>query len=254
VHPILLHWGDAVVTTYSLLVGLAFLTGLGFALAGTRKLAIPRDRVVGWSLGCFLWGLIGARLLFLIVQWPLFLSGRFHPWALWEGGVVFYGGLIGALAYLAWALRRETTSRRLEILEALAPAIAFAHAVGRLGCFFNGCCHGSRCDLPWGVTFTDPRSGAEVLGVPLHPTPLYESLGLGLLGGLLLYNARQGRFGSNARLYLVGYGSLRFLLEFTRGDSLRGSVGPLSTSQVLSLAVICLGLILGRVATKKEPL
>lgn len=251
-HPILLHWGDAIVTTYSFLLGLAFMVGLLLALHETRPLHIPRDRVVGWALGAFVGGLVGARLLFVLVQWRLFQSGRFHLNALWEGGVVYYGGLAGALVFLVASLRKE--ARRLEILGALAPGLAFAHAVGRLGCFFNGCCHGARCALPWAVTFTDPHSAAELLGSPVHPSQLYESFGLALLGVFLLKNARRRGSASNVSVYLLGYGVLRFAVEFTRGDNLRGEIGPLSTSQAISLAVIVLGLILWRVKARTDPL
>jgi len=251
-HPILLHWGEAIVTTYSFLMGLAFLTGLGVAVHTTRALGLPLDRVVGWVLGTFLSGLVGARLLFMAVQWRLFQSGRFHWASIWEGGIVFYGGLLGGLGFLIWVLRGETDKKR--ILEALAPALTLGHAVGRLGCYFNGCCHGVRCDLPWAVMYTDPHSAADLRGVPVHPTPLYESLGLVILGGLLLRNLRHARWGSNVRLYLVGYGILRFSLEFTRGDTLRGEWGPVSTSQLISIGVVAAGLILGRREAKTDPL
>ncbi len=243
--PVVFEWGDAVLTTYALLMSVAFFVGLFVALAQAKRLGgLPAELVVGKSIGAFLWGLAGARLLFVLTQWPRFAKGQWGLWEIASGGVVFFGGFLGAVAYLGWSLRHRPTQRR-RLFAAFAPALAFAHAVGRLGCFANGCCHGDHCAWPWAVTISDPRSVATLQGVPLHPTPLYEAVFLVFLGIYLWRrNARPERAASSVRIYLVAYGLARFAFEFTRGDSLRGEALGLSTSQWISIGLVLTGLAL----------
>ena len=245
--PILLRFGDQVVFTYPIILSFAFFTGLGLWLRETHRMhpALASDKLVNAALLAFFGGLAGARVLFILVQWPRYASGRLHVWALWEGGLVFLGGLIAAIGILWFRLPRLGFATRREGFESLAAPVAFAHAVGRLACFANGCCHGSTCPYPWGVTYTDPYSAARPLGTPLHPTQLYEAGALVALGTLLLWNGRrpERRF-SNVALYLGIYGVFRFGNEFFRGDLLRGEAGGLSTSQWISLALVATAVFL----------
>jgi phosphatidylglycerol:prolipoprotein diacylglycerol transferase len=126
------------------------------------------------------------------------------------------------------------------------------HAIGRLGCFLAGCCYGSHCELPWAVTYTDPLAAARAgtpLNEPLHPVQLYEmGSELALAGFLSWWLLRKSRFtGQVSCFYLIGYAVLRFLYEFLRTDH-RGTVGPVSTSQAIALAVVAVAtplLVLG---------
>ena len=244
--PVLFRWGDAALFTYPVIFSLAFFVGLFVWIRETRPLGIPAEKIVNLSLGVFFSGLLGARLLFLLTQWESFLDGSRSWIALWEGGLVFLGGFIAAVGFLYWALPRARIPRRVAF-ETLTPAVAWAHAVGRWACFANGCCHGSVCPFPWAVTYTNPLSAARPLGTPLHPSQLYESAGLIVLGWLTHANNQKNpterRF-SSVSIYLAGYGILRFFVEFSRGDSLRGSWMNLSTSQWISLALIFAAVLL----------
>ena len=251
-HPILLRWGEAVVSTYAFLLSFAFFVAL-FTLFALTKGRIERDRVVNLSIGTFLSGLLGARLLHIAVHFDRFWNDPNRVFALLEGGVVYYGGFLGGAAFVLWRLRSWTRDARLTVIAAAFPALAWAQSVGRLGCFFNGCCFGRRCEFPWGVTFSDPHSVAEPLGVPLHPTQLYEAVATLFLGaGLFWFVRRAQRRGvaparsarSSAVGYLFGYGVLRFLIEFTRGDLERGSAWGLSTSQWISIGLIGTAVVL----------
>ena len=134
-----------------------------------------------------------------------------------------------------------------KVADITAPAIAIAHAFGRVGCFAAGCCYGIPTDAPWGVTFTNSYSGTLVgvpLNIPLHPTQLYSALGNLAIFGVLLWLYRRKRFdGQVFWSYTVLYGIFRFAVEFWRGDP-RGTMfsGMLSTSQFVAILMVTVGL------------
>jgi phosphatidylglycerol:prolipoprotein diacylglycerol transferase len=158
-----------------------------------------------------------------------------------QSGFAFYGGLLG-FALFAILFARGSRLSVLEIFDRASPSLAMAHAVGRVGCFLEGCCYGTHCDLPWAVTY-DAAQG------PLHPVQLYESIFLATLGFFLWKNERlrlqmkQARPSSTA-LYLIIYAPLRFALEFFRGDETRGAWEGLSSSQWISIPLFAAGVVL----------
>jgi phosphatidylglycerol:prolipoprotein diacylglycerol transferase len=123
-----------------------------------------------------------------------------------------------------------------------APGIALGHVLGRLGCLLAGCCYGRPTDAPWAITFTNPLASANVgtpLGIPLHPTQVYDAGAELLILALLLATERRGRpfAGRTFWLYMLLYGLSRFVIEFYRGDD-RGILMGVSTSQAVSLLVV----------------
>ena len=155
---------------------------------------------------------------------------------------MFYGGLIAAVVVALLYLRRH----RLPLwttTDVFAPGIALGHVVGRLGCLMAGCCFGRPTSVPWAITFRDPAALANVgtpLGVPLHPTQLYEAGAEALILVFLLAFERRGRPfpGRTFWSYMLLYGVSRFVIEFYRGDS-RGMVfDVLSTSQFVSVILV----------------
>lgn len=166
-----------------------------------------------------------------------------------NGGIVFYGGLIGGVlgGLLGCAIAKASF---VDFLYAILPTVPLGHAVGRIGCFCAGCCYGCETTLPIGVVYTNPIGGAPT-GVPLLPVQLIEALlNLILFAALMLYEKKY--YGKHPRLYLaciygIGYAIIRFVLEFMRYDSIRGFAMGLSTSQWISILilVVCLGCMLG---------
>jgi phosphatidylglycerol:prolipoprotein diacylglycerol transferase len=132
----------------------------------------------------------------------------------------------------------------------MAPGIALGHVVGRLGCLMAGCCYGRPTDVSWAITFTDPLAATNVgtpLGIPLHPTQLYDAGAELIILGLLLFTERKGRpfAGRTFWTYLLLYGVSRFIIEFYRGDANRGTVlAGLSTSQFVSLLLVPASLLM----------
>jgi phosphatidylglycerol:prolipoprotein diacylglycerol transferase len=150
---------------------------------------------------------------------------------------VFYGGLIGAIA-AAVVLIRKKGIPFWTLVDAAAPCVALGQAIGRLGCFSAGCCWGREAHVPWAVTFTNPIAERNVgvpLGIPLHPTQLYESVGTAILCVLLIKLERRRFPGETFARYLLGYAVLRGTIEIFRGDP-RGTVlSTVSTSQFIAV-------------------
>lgn len=242
-HPVLLHTHNFVLWTYDVFFAAAFFVGLGTWVLEGKHFEIPPEKIIKPALSALFFGWLGARGLFLLTQWSMNMGvGSFSIWNLFQGGIVFLGGLVLASFVLWMILPREL---RWGYFESAAPAIAFAQAIGRFGCSANGCCYGRPSHLFLAVVYRDRLAEARPLGVPLHPSQLYEAFGLIVLGGFLVWNNRraQKRF-SSLQIYLFGYGILRFLVEMTRGDDIRGKWGFLSTSQWLSLVLILTALLL----------
>ena len=241
-------------------------------LAGraARLAGLDRERVMDLCFWILLAAMVGSRVLFIIVNWEDYAHDPASIFAFWKGGLVFYGGFIGAVLVSIWYMRKHRMSF-FPYADAIIPSVAIGHAIGRLGCFAAGCCWGASCDphLPWAARFP-PESLAYQsqltnhviqLGaartLPIHPTQLYEALGeLGIFVALTLWRTRKRFQGELLALYLILYAPLRALIETMRGDEERGRVfnflgalargawWNLSTSELISVAIFALGVVL----------
>lgn len=241
--PILIKIGPVTLRTYGLLLALGFTLALGLAWRRARGKGLDPDMVLDLGFWLILSAILGSRLLYVIQYWSYYLAKPWRILMIWEGGLVFFGGLIGAVitAIVYLRLRRAPA---LAVGDLLAPSIALGQGIGRLGCFAAGCCYGAPFGGGWAVTFTDADCLAPV-GVPLHPTQLYMSAADFLNFGLLLLIDRRRKFeGQVFFSYLIIYGSARFMLEFLRGDE-RGSFfgTPLSPAQGFGLLAILAGAV-----------
>ena len=152
-------------------------------------------------------------------------------------GMTFIGGLIGGVAcFLAiyFIFRKKYTARLYEVISLLPCSILIAHAFGRIGCFFAGCCYGKETDSFLGVQFPD-------LPHPVHPTQLYEAAVLFVLFAVSVYLILKKDFKHNLSLYLIAYGVFRFLIEYVRGDDRGELVGFVSPSQFWSIFMVVAG-------------
>jgi phosphatidylglycerol---prolipoprotein diacylglyceryl transferase len=163
--------------------------------------ALPRLDRFALAGAAFVGGVFGAKLPFA------FGGDASADWL--ADGKTITTGLIGA--YLAVELVKLALGVRVKTGDAFALPLALALAVGRWGCFFNGCCHGAPTDLPWGVDFGD--------GVYRHPTQVYESLfHLGMAGVLIVLTVRDRIPGHRLQLYLIAYSAFRFATEYIRPE------------------------------------
>ncbi len=240
--PVLVSFGPFTLHTYGLLVGLGFLAGQGWFVWESRRRGWPPsfcDRLFVLILAS---GLVGSRLLYVLIEWSYFFQHPTEIFKIWAGGLIFYGGLFLAVLSLVFYLWRVGQAFS-PVADALSPGLALGQAIGRWGCFAAGCCYGLPTQVPWAVRFTHPMSLAP-LGVKLHPTQIYESFSdLLIFCVLAIKNRKTGREGSTAALYLVLYGISRFLLEFLRGDDRGGSWAGLSPGQCLSILGVGCGMV-----------
>jgi phosphatidylglycerol:prolipoprotein diacylglycerol transferase len=239
---------------FSLMMLLACFGALGIAFWRARREGIDSEAVSGLAVWLISGGFIGARLMY-VTQHPETVQHLGDVFKIWQGGIVFYGcimgGLIGSVIY--W---RRHPFPFLAMADAVAPALAVGSALGRVGCFLNGCCYGARTNLPLAVCFPagsppwvrhfklgliPPTSGWSLA---VHPTQLYAALdGLALLGLLTWFYPRRRRDGEVMALLMVAYPVLRFINESLRADE-PAIVAGLTAAQAISA-----GLLLAGVAT-----
>ena len=241
--PKLVQIGSFFLPTYGVLVALGFLAGLAITVRLARRSGLDAERVTNLAVYCALGGLLGAKLLMIAFDWP---DIQVFSWSTLQAAGVFQGGLILAFA-TAFLYIRHTGLPWRQTLDAFAPGIAIGHAIGRIGCFAAGCCWGTECDRPWAVTFRNPQAHdltGVPLGVPLHPSQLYEMLSEGALFAFLYW--RFGRAHTPGRimgLYLVLSSVARFGIEFTRFHE-QGLHYGLSITQWISIGLAAAGSVM----------
>jgi phosphatidylglycerol:prolipoprotein diacylglycerol transferase len=237
-YPRLLELGPVTVYTYGVLLAAAYLLGLQLAIVRGRSRHLDQTRVLDLGIYIIISALIGAKLLLLVVDFRTYVDNPSELLTLARSGGVFYGGLIVAVIVALWYIRRIGLPL-WTTCDVFAPGIALGHVVGRLGCFFAGCCYGRPTSVPWAITFTDPFAASNVgtpLNVPLHPTQLYEAGAEALILIVLLATESRGRRypGRTFWLYMLLYAISRYIIEMYRGDP-RGTILMFSTSQFISL-------------------
>ena len=156
-HPVLFHIGPFALHTYGVFVATAFLAAIGLALREARIVNEDADRILDLCFYVIIAAIVGSRILYVVINWPTFQEDPVEIIRIWHGGLVFYGGFIAALLTALWYIRTRGLST-WKTADILAPPIAFGQFVGRIGCFFAGCCYGKPCKLPWAVTFTNAES------------------------------------------------------------------------------------------------
>ncbi len=240
--PVLIRIGPLTIHTYGFLIALAFVVALWLALRQGAREGLPKEKLSDVGFYALFAGIIGSRLVFIATEWQHFAAHPLDMVKIWEGGLVFYGGVIAALPVAVWYAKRSGLPL-WQTADIWAPSIAVGHAIGRLGCFCAGCCYGLPTDLPWGVTFTNPETLA-VRGVPLHPTQLYESAAELVNFGILLVIRRHKAFhGQLFWIYVLNYAVIRAVIEVFRGDLERGFILPgVSLSQGISIAMFAAAL------------
>ncbi len=260
IHPVIFRIGPFAVRWYGVMYVVGYLVGARIAKRrGDRGLVALTDEDVGTLVAYLMVGmLIGARLMYALVYEPgHYLADPLEFFAIWHGGLSFHGAVIGMVAAaVIFAHRRALPV--LEVADTLALAGTPGLFFGRIGNFFNAELYGRPTHLPWGMIFpTDP------LRVPRHPSELYEALGEGVVLAVFLFwlerrSVARGwyRPGVLATAFLIGYGVIRFSLEFTRQpDPQLGLVfGPLSAGQLLCLAMIVVAVPLGLYVRRRPPI
>ncbi len=243
--PILFSFGAVHLYSYGLAIALGVLLSLFLMKQRALKTGFPKpDEVFDLAFTVLVWGFLGARLFYVIQNFSYYAREPLKIFAVWEGGLIFYGGAILVFVALLRTCRKKHWPF-WKILDFLIPYGALTHAFGRIGCFLNGCCYGKPSDLPWAVRFPE-------LPYLVHPTQLYEAVYDLALFAFLLVRRKRARFeGEIALLYFLLYGLGRYFIEFLRepGWSWMG----LTANQWMSAAIILAAFVVFRVRRPKVP-
>ncbi|MFI5454093.1 MAG: prolipoprotein diacylglyceryl transferase [Isosphaerales bacterium] len=246
-------FGGLSIFGYGTMLVLAFLSSTWLAWWRARRECLDPEIIMDMAFWVFLFGMVGARVFFCIEYWGTEIKNWWEVFQYWKGGIVFYGGLIGAIAGF-FVYRRSHPFPLRPYMDVLAPSIGIGIMFGRLGCFLNGCCYGRVCQLPWAVSFPKPSppwdhhhamgmipEGA-IQSLPIHPTQIYFAIdGLVLLLLLSAFFPLRRRDGEVMGLLMLAYPISRFLIEFLRNDEGAFFAG-LTISQTISVAFFLVGL------------
>ena len=253
-HPVCFTIGKLTIHWYGVGMALAFLAGF----ANWVRLGKRDGRNAQFCSDLLFWvmiaGILGGRIAYVASDWYHYAAEPWRIFFIWEGGLIYYGGFVGAVLAIAAFARR----RRLPFLNVLDLAIVplpLSHAIGRLGCFMNGCCFGGVCEtgpavrfpaysMPWyrqvGLNLID-RATPETL--PVHPVQFYEAaVNIAVYLLLLVIYRRHARSGTITAVYLMTYPLGRFVFEFLRGTERIYWFG-LPVAQVISLGLITTGAV-----------
>jgi phosphatidylglycerol:prolipoprotein diacylglycerol transferase len=244
VHKIAFHIGSLAIYWYGVLIATGVLTGIWTASRRALRENVAPEQVVDLGPWLIIGAVIGARLLYVVTFWREFFAQQpfWEIFMIRHGGMVFYGGLIGAFLagciYVRW--KRLAFWKMADIL---APSVALGHVFGRIGCLMYGCCYGRSCHYPWAIHFPADH---ETAGQPVHPTQIYEALlNFGLYLALAWLHRRKKFDGQIFSLYLIGYAVLRAFVELFRGDySVYYLGGHLTSAQLVSIGLFVAGSVI----------
>ncbi len=233
--------GGYTVHGYGLMIAIGIIAAYLVAEFRAKRKNLDHEKIFSLTIWCFLGGILGAKLLYYITEIKNILA---DPSLLLDvgNGFVVYGGIIGGI-FAGFLFCKRYKLNFFRYFDLVMPSIALAQGFGRLGCFLAGCCYGLETNSILGIIFHESDYAPN--GIRLIPTQLISS-GLDFLNflALVLIAKRVKADGQVAGFYLIFYSVGRFILEFYRGDLIRGSVGVLSTSQFISIFLLLFGCIL----------
>lgn len=246
-------FGGIKVFGYGMMLFFAFLASTHLAAWRAKREKLDPELLYDLALWIFVGGLVGARLFYVVQYWGDRVRTFADIFRIWEGGIVLYGSIMGGTAaFFLYRVVRPFPLRPL--LDVVAPSLALGIALGRVGCFLNGCCYGDRCDLPLGVSFprdSPPWKAQEWVGLigqeanwslPVHPTQIYSAIdALVLLFLVSAYYPLRRRDGEVMALLMVTYPITRFFIEYLRNDEGAYFAG-LTISQNISILILGWGL------------
>jgi len=295
-HPVLFDLFGYPVHLYAVMIAMGFVVGIWLAARYAQRTGYDKDMILDLCWWILVSGLVGSRIAFIVVNWEQY----YYPCAdyeyfntlfphnaitepdctrllrFWNGGLVFYGGVIGAMLTMVWFLRREGL-RILPIADILIPSLAIGQFFGRLGCLAAGCCWGRVTDLAWGLeypvrtmVYRQHSTGglldhAAEHSLAVHPTQLYDSLCGLILFGILIWIRHRKRFHGQVFIWwMLLYPLFRSTVEIFRGDDVErgfifqvvseplnqflglpaGSATFLSTSQFISLGMMTAAVVI----------
>lgn len=256
-------WVSLPIFSYGVMLGTSMVVGWFLVMKLSKRDGVPTLQAGAIYMWSAVWSMVGARALYVATNLSAF-DGPVDALMLHKGGMVAYGGMVGGFLASWYGCYRRNIPL-LKWADVSAPAVVLGTGITRIGCFLYGCDFGRTSTLPWAVAFPNGSAAwdhhirlglitpAAAASLPVHPSQLYESAVGFLLFALLMWIRRHRTFSGQVFLgWVLGYGTLRPLLEVLRDDEQRGSVGTLSTSQFIGIASVGLGLVLAVFLIRKH--
>ena len=229
--------GPLTVHGYGVMIAVGILAASWLAAKLCKEYKLDYENIDSFIIFVIVIGYAFSKLTYCLTVFDQFLSDPLS--VLGSGGWVYGGILGGLLAALIWCKWKKW--KFMDYFQVLMPCVSLAQGFGRIGCFFAGCCGGAVTDAWYGIQFP-ATSLAWNTTQKIIPTQLLSSAGDFLIFAFLMYNLKKGKHPEDTGAwYLILYSVGRFLIEFLRGDLIRGGIGPFSTSQFISLFVVVLG-------------
>jgi len=228
--PILFQIGRVPILSYGFSLAIAFVACTLFGMREARRRDIDPDKVLDLALYVCISGIIGARLLFVLLDVPTYFKDPIQIFNLRDGGLAYHGGFIVALL-VGIAFSRRSKLNGWILADIIAPLIALGYAIVRIGCLLNGCCFGLPADVPWALAC---RAGDATLR---HPTQIYAAL-LSFIIFIVLYAKKDHKkFPGHLMFLYVGlYSISRFIVEIFR--DVPRLIGPFSIAQLASVLLL----------------
>ena len=241
---ILFSIGSLHIYSYGLMIAIGVICAFFISDKRANKYGLDSDVVFRLGMMALVCGMLGAKLLYVIINFKSIIETGDIKGAITEGFVV-YGGIIGGVVgcYIYCKVKKYSLS---EYFDLIIPTVALAQGFGRIGCFLAGCCYGEETTHAFSVTFKSSPYAPN--GVKLIPTQLISSVADFINFGILILVAaklrKKNKKGLVTSIYLINYSIGRFIIEFFRGDIERGNVGVLSTSQFIAIFILAGGIAL----------
>ena len=244
-HPIFFTLGPLTIRWYGVMAAIGFLLATLLISMNRKRANMSDNQVSSLVFIAIICGVVGSRITYVLQNWSAQFSGNLlETFRIDHGGLVFYGGFFLAVGSIMIYCRKSKLDM-VRVLDVFTPAMAMGHAMGRIGCFMNGCCYGNVTHSWFGVHY--PEGTAPWLkysGSPLHPVQLYETCGNIVLAAVMFMLLRRTRRGIPIASYLTFYGILRFSDEFFRGDHNYNQLwlGTFTPAQTVGLLLIPAGI------------
>lgn len=243
-HPIAFTLGSLTIRWYGIAIAAAIAISISAAYVESRRQGINTDNVLDMAIAAILGGIAGARIGWVLtspdVAW--YLAHPLQIIAIWNGGLSYFGAIIGGVIAAHWVVRRRHMDF-WQMADIAAPLLALSFGIGKIGCWLNGCCNGTVTTSSLGVTFTDPLSECDLLGQKVWPAQVFNSASGFLVFVILAFVVRRHkRYNGQVFIwYLYLYGATSFIVEFFR--SVPVHVLGLTPNQWTDVIIIVAGAI-----------
>lgn len=256
--PVIARFGPFSFHSWGLMLALGFLAGIAIAYLRANKRGFEPQRVLDLAVVTIIAGVVGGRLAFVVAHLPDFKEFPLEVFAVWRGGLTFYGGAI--LAFIAGVVYVKRKGLKVwEVADIIAPSLSFGLFLGRVGCLLNGCCFGKPTSVPWAIVFPQGSYADQVFesGIHIHPTQVYSSLAGLAIFFLLLLMERWWRFnGSLFWRFVILYSLWRISVDLFRyyEPSATYEIGGFNVteSQLTSVGLIITGIIMLSILSRKR--